>query len=243
MKNLFIILALMLAFGAVSQAQTVETTPRVIIGGTGGSSFGNAFLGLTTAVEIPVKNRFEFDVVNTFSPVESHIALGHGWAEEVNGGGIVWLTRQVGLNGSASYSRYNVTISKAAPYIFGGVTIRTIAYGVPVRFQFDYVREVNNGIFPDNVHGTETGHLQAGDFKMDARLSCNATGRLCLRTVFDFLVGHVLNQGNPVCDSTFGTTGGPGGGSCPRHGVVSGGVTFGIALEIRRKQDFDNVIF
>jgi hypothetical protein len=237
MKQIIMMALLMLAFTGIGRAQT-ETTPRVLIGGMGGSSFGNYFIGLTTAAEVPAGRHLEFDVKNTFSPLENHIGFGRGWAENLNGGGIVWLNESIGLDGAASYSRYNTTITKAGQYAFAGVVLRREIGDVPARFYFNYIREFNNGIFPNNIHGTESTRLQGGEFKMETRLQCNQSGNRCLRMTTDFQVGHVLTQSNPVCDGTFGKTGGPNGGPCYRTGQIAGAFTIGLALEMRHKADY-----
>ena len=204
-----------------------------------GSSFGNDFFGVTTGVEIPFAHRYELDLGDMFSPVEHHIALGSGRANKASAGGRVWLTKGFGLNGSAEYSSYNVTTaSKGADYAFIGVTWRKIAWGNPARFSLDYVREFRNGI---SANGTESAHLQGGDFSMVFRLGCSIL--FCSRIVVDFQAGHVLTQGNPICDGTYGNTGGPNGGPCHRGGVWSGGSMGGFVFEFPHHRGSEDTPF
>jgi hypothetical protein len=219
-------LAVML-FAGSANAQT-----RVLVGVDGGSSFSNLFVGPVVAIEAPVTKHFELDLKDTFAPIEEHIALGSGSANKAEAGGIVWLTKSVGLNGRAEYSTYRVDITKNLEYAVGGLTIRKSFNGFPVRFAFDYVREFNNGITKD---GTESSHLQAGEFNLDMRMKCS--GKVCYRLAFDFMVGRVLGQGNPVCDGTFGLTGGNGpNGTCPRTAASSGSFMSSVVLEFPRRR-------
>lgn len=223
------VLLVALIFTPVTHAQT-----RVLIGATGGSSFGNLFVGPSVGVEIPVRKRFELDLRDDFAPVEQHIQLGSGWANNTDAGGIVWVTNAVGLNGDVTYSHYRVSIAKSSEYARGGLTVRESYGGLPLRMTFDYVREFNNGIFPNNVTGTESAHLQAGEFDLDMRTGCS--GPVCARLKFGAMIGVVKTQSNPVCDGTFGITGGPNGGPCYRPWVSSGSFTAGLAFEFPRRR-------
>jgi len=216
-----------------AQTQSYEATPRVILGGTGGTEFGNSYIGALTAVEIPIKH-FELDFSNTFSPYESHVALGKGYADQFSGRGILW-TPRVGFFGGATYSMYHVNISKALEYAHGGVVLRSDVAGVPARFFFTYTHELNNGLFPHNASGTETSRLQSGAVQLEARLQCNRDGNSCLRLSASFDVGVVKNQSNPVCDGSLGIRGGHDGGPCYRKFTLSGGASFGLSWEIRHK--------
>jgi hypothetical protein len=212
------------------------------LGAYGGSSFSNLFVGPSFALEVPATKHFEFDLKDTFSPIEQHIALGKGYANQVNAGGIVWLNKSIGLDGSAEYSYYHVSIAKYGEYARGGVVLRKSIQGMPMRYTFNYVREFHNGIFPNNATGTETPHLQAGEFDLDMRVKC--AGPFCYRLQFDFMVGHVLTQGNPLCDGTLGNTGGNGpNGSCPRGSATSGSFTGGLYLEWPRHRDTESNAF
>jgi len=237
----------MLAFFApVSRAQAplssssrYDEQTRVLVGTVGGSGFGNYFFGLEAGVEIPFAHRYELDSHEAFYPIERHVALGSGWANQVSVGGHFWLTNGFGLNGRAEYSNYSVgTVSKGGDYAFGGVTWRKVAWGIPVRFYFDYVREFNNGI---SANGTESAHLQAGDFRMVARMGCSTS--ICSRIEFDYQAGHVLTQSNPICDGTYGITGGPNGGPCYRSGAWSGGATASFVVEFPRHRGYEDLPF
>lgn len=220
----------------------VDTTPspivtapsggiRALVGANMGDSFGNLFFGPSVALEWPITRHFELDLKDNFSPIEQHIALGNGWANQVYAGGIGWITKSVGVNGNVEYSNYRVSISKHATYANGGVTFRTARPGIPMRFTFDYVRQFNNGI---DATGTESAHLNAGDFNLDMRVACHLN--FCFRLSFDFKIGHVLTQSNPQCDGTFGVTGGPNGGPCPRTGASSGAFSSILSMEFPRRK-------
>lgn len=241
------VLCMLVVYAPAGRAQELLSSPpeyderaRVLVGSVGGSSFGNYFFGLNAAVEIPFAHRYELDLLDTFSPIESHIAIGSGWANQVSAGGLFWLTKRFGLNGSAEYSNYSVTtVSKGGDYAFLGVTWRKkISWGVPARFSLDYIREFKNGI---SANGTESAHLQGVDFGFAARIGCSRS--FCRRLVFDYQIGYVLTQSNPVCDGTYGITGGPNGGPCYRTGAWSGGATASFVLEFPGNRGYEDVGF
>lgn len=226
MKKLIGILMLLVSLFAIqTKAQT-----RVLFGVTGAQAYDNSSVGVTAALEIPFLTRYELDLKDTFSPFESKVALGGGRANIAGAGGFVWLTENWGLTGRVEDSSYNVTkITKDADYAFGGLAYRGIVGGLPARFTFQYIRQFNNGITPS---GVESSHLQGFDFGFSVRYGC--FGFVCVRNSTDFSAGRVLTQGNPVCDGTFGVTGGNGpNGSCPRGSALGGGVQMTIALERR----------
>jgi hypothetical protein len=225
-----------LIFTPVVHAQT-----RVLAGVSGGASFGNLFVGPSVAIEAPIGNRFEFDAGDDFAPVEQHIRLGSGWANTVEASGIVWLNKSVGLNGGVDYSHYHVSIAKSGEFARGGAVIRKSYQGMPLRLTFDYIREFNNGIFPNTVTGTESAHLQAGEFDLDMRVKCY--GPACYRLKFGFMVGVVLEQANPICDGSIGWTGGPNGGPCPRTRASSGSFTTALSFEFPRRRSIEQNAF
>jgi hypothetical protein len=211
---------------------------RFLIGAQTGSSFGNLFAGILAGVELPVTRHLELDLHDTFSPVEQHVPYGNGTANQVIGGGIVWINRSVGLNGQMEYSSYRVAgLSKAGDYVLTGITLRKTANAMPLRLSFDYLREVNNGI----SQGTESPRLQGGQFNLDMRVACHLA--FCVRVQFDFKVGRVLQQSNPVCDGTYGITGGPGGGPCYRTAASSGAFTGAVLFEFPRRRATEQLAF
>jgi hypothetical protein len=199
---------------------------RVLVGVDTGSSFGNLYLGPVVGLEVPVTKHFELDLKDSFSPLEQHIALGSGWANTAKAGGVVWISNSLGVNGSADYSNYHVSISKHAEYAFGGLTYRKSFQYMPVRLSWNYVREFNNGI---DVSGTESSRLQAGEFNLDMRMKC--AGPMCYRVAFDFMVGHVLTQGNPQCDGTFSSP-----ITCIRRGASAGAFSGSLSMEFPRRR-------
>jgi hypothetical protein len=234
MKKFLVGLAL-IAFLNTPKVNAQVSTTRILVGGMGGSSFGNLFIGPSVAIEVPLTKHVEVRAENDFAPVEQHIKLGSGWANDVSAGGIIWLTKSIGLNGGAEHSQYHVSIAKSGEYARGGLTVRKSYQGWPLRLTFDYVREFNNGIFPRTLSGTESARLQAGEFDLDMRVKC--WGPACYRLKFGFMIGHVLTQSNPICDGTFGITGGNGpNGTCYRTGASSGSFTTSLLFEFPRRR-------
>lgn len=231
MKNFIIAAAL---FVLMCLAPTAKSQTRVLVGASGGESFGNGSIGVMGAVEVPITKHFEFDLKDVFSPVESHVALGHGTANIVGGGGIVWATKNMGFAGSAEYSTYNVTqVSKGGLYVYGGPVWRVRVLDFPGRFEVDYLRELHNGI----TNGVETSHMQGVAVSLDLRLGC--AGAVCFRMKEQFAIGRVLTQGNPVCDGTDGPIAAVL--SCPRRGATGGSmmVTFGVEFPRRKATEND----
>lgn len=221
-----------LMFGSVASAQT-----RVLVGPTGGLVYDNAFLGVKAGIEVPAGRHFEVDLYDTAAG-EKHTALGSGWSNNLETQGIVWVRQHVGLNAGIQASRYAVTgTSKSEYFVNGGLVIRNNSW-VPTRFTFDYVREVANGIMSN---GDETNHLQGGQFVWDSVLGCGR--HYCVRFQTDIQFGRVLDQGNPVCDSTFGNTGGPNGGPCPRQAQWGGGASAAVLFQFPRHADQENELF
>jgi hypothetical protein len=225
---------LFLFFVPVSHAQT-----RWLLGVSGGDNFDNYSFGVQGGVEIPFAKRYELDLKDTFSPIETHVSLGSGRANATSAGGYIWVSKSWGLNGRVEDSMYDVTkVSKDADYAFGGLTYRALIGGFPSRLSFDYIQQFNNGIAPS---GVETSHLQGADFSFTTRFGC--VGPTCVRISEDFDFGRVLTQGNPVCDGTYGVTGGPNGGPCPRQGALGGGVSASVVLEFPRHRGHENDVF
>ena len=254
------VLAVLFLFSAIGNAQTTSTPTtyddhfRFLAGIHGGGDFGNLFLALDAGVEVPFAKRFEIDLSDAYSPVvhvynvvipfEEHINLGTGSANITDVGGIVWVTpgKSLGLNGSAEYSTYSTNIHKGSYYAFGGLTWRKIVWGQPTRFTFDYFRQFDNGIVCGTVaacalpgaNGTESDHVQGGEFGMVTRMG--AVGPTIIRMTFSTSVGHVLTQGNPQCDGTFGVY----IPSCKRGSAVSGGASMGVSFEFPRHRGLEN---
>jgi hypothetical protein len=236
MSRLMIVLALLFALLVPAH---IGAQTRVLVGVAGGQAFDNSSLGVTAGLEIPFAKHYELDLKDTFSPFESHVALGGGRANIASAGGIIWFSPAWGITGRVEDSNYNVTkVTKDADYAFGGVVYRGLTLGLPARFTFSYLRQFNNGITPT---GLESSHLQGGDVGFTVRLGC--LGAVCVRTSEDFVFGRVLTQSNPVCDGTFGVTGGPGGGPCPRTAAFGGGMTASVSIEFPRHRGNEYDVF
>jgi len=211
---------------------TAKAQSRLLVGPNGGYVLDNAFLGGALSVEVPIQ-RFEVDL-NGRGSFEHHSGLGNGWSEENQVKTLAWITSRFGLDGTADRDAYGVPhITKSLSFVQAGAVWRGHLDERPVRLTVNYVREYKNRI---DRSGTETPKLQGGQIVFDARVGC--TKSYCVRLKEEFTVGHVLTQGNPVCDGTFGLTGGPNNGPCPRQGAWSGGseVTVFLELPIRRRQ-------
>lgn len=223
MKNLIVTLIL----AACMIAVPVKAQTSVQVGIAGAEAFDNSSLGVTATVSVPFAKRYELDLKDTFSPMESKTALGGGRANLSKVTGIVWLTNSVGLVGAAEDSNYNVTkVTKDADYAFGGLVVRSVVGGLPARFYFEYIQQFNNGITPS---GLESSHLQGGDVGYTMRFGC--IGAMCIRTSEDIVFGRVLTQGNPVCDGQFG-----GPVTCARTPALGGGFEASVTLEFPRRR-------
>jgi hypothetical protein len=238
MRNRILVLLLLLV--ALLVPAHVGAQTRVLIGAAGGDSFDNYSFGVNAALEIPFAKHFELDLQDTFSPIEAHVALGSGRANAASVGGIAWFSKSFGINGQVQDSSYDVTkVSKDANYAGGGFIYRGIVGGAPTRFNLGYTRQIFNGI---SSSGLETSRLQGVDFGFTMRFGC--VGAFCVRNSADFVFGAVKGQGNPVCDGTFGNTGGNGpNGTCPRSTLFGGGVSASIALEFPRRKGHENDVF
>lgn len=233
MKTILASLVLAVTLFAVNtSAQT-----KVLLGVTGAQEFDNSSVGVTAAIEVPFLKHYELDLHDTFSPFESHVALGGGRANLASAGGFIWLTKSIGLIGKVEDSSYNVTkITKDGDYVFGGLAYRGIVGGLPARFTFSYVREFNNGITPT---GLESPQLQGGDVGFTVRFGC--VGSVCIRTSEDFVVGRVLTQGNPLCDGFYALP--TGWSPCPRTSAIGGGVQASVLLEFPRRRGHEGDVF
>lgn len=220
MKLLWLIPLFCLAIPAHAQTSA-------FIGVDAGSSLGNLYVGVTGSLESTVAKHYEFDLKDTFAPLEEHIKLGSGWANLVKAGPTIWLTPGFGLNGAVSYSGYKVAKAhKALEYAYGGVSFKK-QYQDKTRVQYnlDYIQEFNNGIFKD---GTETSLLKGGNFEVQVEYSC--LKHFCYFFDFNFGAGHVREQGNPVCDGS-GWANPQHLPSCTRTGAWGGSATGAFELE------------
>lgn len=228
-------------------AMPVEMTPapvkktstfdsqRILVGVASGESFNNAFLGPRLAAEVPLWRRFELDASFEIAP-ESKRGYGTGWETKAEIGGIAWITTKLGATSGVEFGNYSVTqASKTAMYLSSGPILRVSIFGSPSRLTFGYVRQLRNGI---SQNGTETNHLSGGFAALDSRVGC--TGAACWRVKEEFQLGHVLNQGNPLCDGTYGDGSRVGFAPCPRSSSLGGGFTVGVALEFPRRRGREN---
>jgi hypothetical protein len=207
---------------------------RILIGPSGGDSYDNYQFGVSGGIEQPIGKHLELDFTYRYSPVEKHVALGSGHANLVYGGAYIWLTDHIGLTGRVESSGYAVTrVSKRADYVFGGLAYRAKVGGLPARFTLSYTQQFENGV---STTGLETPHLKGLDFGFSVRLGCK--GAVCFRESSDFQFGHVLTQGNPVCDGSYGKA-----ITCPRTGAFGGGTIATFAFEFPRPRGHEADVF
>jgi hypothetical protein len=233
-----------LLFSPTLRSQNIDTSTRVLLGGTGGDVYSNVYGGIVGKIEIPIKSRFEIDSDGEVSPhlsyggytvnLETKTGLGSGWGYNYGGTGIFWATKKLGIDGNVNAAAYSVTATAKNEYFTeGGLIYRTLWFGdVPTRFTFNYVREIANGILPN---GDETNHLQGGSLTFDSRFGC--TSFFCVRFVTNIQAGRVLTQGNPVCDGTYGVT------TCPRSASVGGGASGSLYFEFPRHRGQESEVF
>jgi hypothetical protein len=218
------------------QPTTNSRQSRLLIGASGGESFDNEGAGVFAGAELVIRHRYEVDFIDSFYPIETHVDLGHGYANVASVTGIAWLTDHLGISGRTEYSKYSVTqVTKGAYYESGGPVLSFMALGQPTRFTFGYIRQVKNGI----SNGVETNHLQGGHLEVDSRMGCK--GAICFRLIEDFPFAHVLNQGDPVCDGTYARS--PATPLCRRQGAIGGGVTVSVTMEFPRRRGEEMDLF
>lgn len=229
MRKLALLILFLMSFVPTAKAQT-----RVLVGAGGTYAWDNKSAGATIGLEVPFLKRYELDLKDTFSPFETKVALGGGYANLAAVGGHIWITKSFGLNGKAERTNYAVTaVSKVGDYAFGGVTYRAVALGSPSRFSFDYIRQFNNGVTPS---GVETSHLQGFAFTIENRLGC--FGPFCVRLENQNSFGQVWTQGNQNCDGSIGPQ------TCGARGkAFGGGFTGTIFLEFPRHRETENDAF
>lgn len=231
------ILAMVLFSILSSVSVPVYGQSRVLVG-PAGTAGPNMALGSVVSLEVPSLHRYEIDLKDTFYPLEWHVGLGTGLANVARTGGIAWITSRVGIDGSWERSSYGVTdVSKTAYYTFGGIVFRFIGAGHPVRLRFDYIRQIANGISPD---GVETNHVQGVESGLDVR---KCTKSVCFRLTDEFEFTHILNQGNPVCDGTWGNGLQAGIAPCHRSGSIAANANMSLAVEFPRRRSTENLPF
>lgn len=225
----FLAFAFLMLFVPTTHAQT-----RWLIGGSGAAEFDNYDAGITAGVEFPFLKHYELDLKDTFSPIASHTALGHGRANITSASGIVWFSQNWGLTGGAEDSMYDVTkVTKDSDFAFGGFVYRAVLGGMPTRIFFRYLKQFNNGVTPS---GLESSHLQGGSVGFTTRFGC--LGAMCVRTSEELSFGHVLEQGNQACDGSLPIVK-PNVYCGPRTGALGGGVSGSIVLEFPRRKNHE----
>lgn len=202
----------------------------MLVGVEGGQTYDNSFIGPSLRIEVPFAKHYEFQLQDSFEPLEAHTALGEGHANQARFTGIAWFTPTWGFEAATEFSNYSVTeVSKGAYYALGGPVARLSLYGYPVRLHLGVIRQIGNGVTPE---GIESSHVYGGEMSLDARVGCAAWG--CVRIGEELSIGHILTQGNPVCDGSR-----PGPVTCPRGSGVGGGMTASIRLEFPKVKNYD----
>jgi hypothetical protein len=202
---------------------------RLLLGGVGGSQFGNDSGGILALAELPFRHRYELDLKDTFSPLENHIGYGHGTANTVRVVGNIWVSRHFGVSAGGEFSEYHVAqLAKGAYYALAGPLLRLNVGGIPMRIGVSYFGQFHNGT---NAVGVETNKMQGAMFSLTARMGC--AGAVCFRLGEELVGAYFLQQGNPVCDTT----------TCPRQGATGGGAQVYFAVEFPRRRGQEDDIF
>lgn len=227
-------LFLVMLLGPAVHAQTT-----VLVGGEGGINFNNKFLGATAGLEQSFGKHFEIDLTGAFDPIEAKTAYGNGFSYSTSVDATGWFSDHWGLNGQIDRAAYTITKARKTGYFaYGGFSYRNLVWGSPAHFEFDYFQQIHNGIAAD---GTETNQTKGGSVTFSVRLGCGNSFCVRLDEIVD--AGHVLQQGNPMCDGTFGNTGGPNGGPCKRQGAMSGGAQASVVFEFPRRRGQEDALF
>lgn len=227
-------------FLSVVHAQDIQPTgPRILIGTSGAQSYDNIMFGVVAGIEKPIGKRIELQLRDSFSPFEQHSGLGSGHANILRGAGIWWMSSKFGLNETVERSSYIAgSVSKAGYYMSMGPMFRFILWDSPARLSADYIGQLHNGL---SKSGIETSHLQGVAVNLSSRLGCK--GAMCFRITYELSAGHILSQGNPVCDGTLGNGSQVGFAACPRQGGIGGGFTGSLELEFPRHRESEMEVF
>lgn len=198
---------------------------QVLIGGTTGEDYNNAYYGLASRLEVPIGSRFEIDG-NASIGKESKSGYGTGYFYDFSPTGYVFPFREWGGNISIGKTSYFLnSISKQEYYSQCGITYRKDSPNIPIWWDLDYVWEIKNGISPD---GTETNHLKGIENVFDFNIGCSK--KLCYRFDISSEAGKFLNQGNPQCDGSYGID------TCPRSSSFGGGIGATFYLEFPKRK-------
>ena len=228
MRKLLSVLFLVICLAFVPQA---HAQTNFTVGVSGADAFDNLSAGVTAGIDPTFLKRVQVSLYDIYSPYEVKVGLGQGHANIASAGLIGWVRPTFGFEGKIEDTGYSVTqVSKTAFDVLGGFVKKTYLFGVPTRIGAGGVFEINNGI----VNGVETNHMEGAYIRLDGRMYCSSTA--CLRIIEQFEAGHVLTQGNPLCDGTIGNGSQVGFSPCPRKGAFGGGVSLSLVLDLHRHQ-------
>lgn len=238
----FVLVTISSLFSPKAKAQdTTDNSARYLVGVSGGDSFNNQEFGGLIGIELPIKKHFEIGFTDAFNPIDNKITVGSGISNQSILQGIGWITKGFGVQSTFEYSDYFIKpLYKGADYVQFGPIWRRVILDKPVRFGLSYSQEVMNGI---TDKGVETSHLDGAVGFFDVRFGCS--GSVCFRIGETFEFGRVLEQGNPACDGSLGSTGGPGGGPCPRVKAFGGGWigSFRVEFHHHKSDDYAERVF
>lgn len=216
-----------------SGGAAADAKPEFLIGIQVGRSVGNAWFGGSASAALPFGHRFEALIGESFSPLEAHFPYGTGWSASTTAGGVAWLNDKWGIIGDLQYSAYSVTaLRKASWYWQSGPAYSLNFFGYPTEISMLYTQQFRNGI--NAATGVETSHFKGAVVSLSSRIGC--AGVACFIWTLQVNGGHVLNQGNPICDGTFGNGSQARLSPCPRSASSSGGVAASISLELPRRR-------
>ena len=165
---------------------------RYLLGGQLGEDLNNLFAGPLIGIEKPIGKRIELDAYERPAP-ECKPGYGCGWSNSIEGGGIVWMKRWIGLTMNMERSGYAVSSAeKSAMYWRAGTVFRLPERQLPSRLSVQYTAQMENGL---GSGGVETSHLKGLIVFVDSRIGCAA--RFCVRLKESLDVAHGLEQAIP----------------------------------------------
>lgn len=136
---------------ALPAAKTTGLDHRILLevsGGGGGTGFGLPNETFGVSLEIPFKNRFEFQPKFEYSP-SPKIVVGNGWSIDARARELFWINHRFGLTGELTYSRTMTSeFTKQHLIPAAGVVIRDNAGEMPGRLYVEYIIPTGSRLVP-----------------------------------------------------------------------------------------------
>lgn len=182
------------------------------------------------SMEKPVSRRLELQADTRYSP-DRKLITNDGQGLVVSARAIFWANHYFGLTGGTDYSRlWTSQFNKAARHPSPGVVFRLRFLGSPTRMYLDYV--VPNGTI--DARGIESSRIQGPEYYVESRMA--SMGPVTMRFGLKWDVYHFLDQGDPLCDGTFG-----GSVTCRRTGYTTG--TAALTLRFEWVKNVSNTLY